>query len=128
MRRLVLAAALVLLAPPPIAVGDEAAREALPDTAEGVARDAVGAHSDQGRLVAMVGLAEEREAWLRAMVDQIRRSHGEGTASATDLAQAEARLALARADLARLRGALKRAEARYESVVGQPPPGAEAAP
>ena len=124
MRRRLLAAALVLLAPSPLAAGDEAAREALLDTAEGVARDAVGAHSDQGRLVAMVGLAEEREAWLRAMVDQIRRSHAEGTASATDLAQAEARLAAAQADLARLRGELKRAEARYESVVGQPPPGA----
>ena len=91
-----------------------------------VAREAVGADSETGYLGAKVALANQREAWLRAMLDEVRRLHAAGEASETDVAQVAARLAHARAEVARLRGALKRAEAEYESVVGQPPPGAGA--
>ena len=90
-----------------------------------VAKDAAGAQSESGYLGAKVALANEREAWLRSMLDEVKRLHAVGEASETDVAQVAARLAHARAEVARLRGALRRAQAEYESTVGQPPPRAE---
>ena len=84
------------------------------------------AQSDAGMgyAAAKVELADERVTWLRAMLQQVKNMHAVGDATETDVAQVEARLARARAELARYQGQLREAEARYESVIGEPPPGA----
>ena len=95
------------------------------EPAEETAGHAVGTEAESGYLGAKVALAKEREAWLRSMFEEVKRLQAAGEASETDVAQVAARLALARAEVVRLRGALRRAQAEYESTVGQPPPGAE---
>ena len=98
------------------------------ETDAAVAGEAVQSHQGVGRAVAQVRLSQGQVAWLEDFLEEVKAMKAEGRASATDVAQVESRLALARATLAQRIGALRAAEARYRAVVGTPPPGAEERP
>ena len=97
----------------------------LRDAAESVALEASTASIGVGRDVALLRLAVEYERWLEGFLEEVRERQRQGLASATDVAQVESRLALARATRVRFAGNLEESEARYLSVVGQPPPGSD---
>lgn len=99
----------------------EAGRAGLRATEGDVFTEAVAAYMDVIRDRSIVALNENQvrvlETNLRATQDRFEV----GDLTRTDVAQSEARLALARAALAIARGRLEASEENYQRVVGSPP-------
>jgi len=73
-------------------------------------------------------LARQNVKQIAGAVGEARREYGAGVITATDVAQVEARLALARASLAAAEAQYEAARANYLGVIGVEPGGAAGAP
>lgn len=80
--------------------------------------------SGMGRDVALVEIARRHEAWLQALLEEVKERAARGELSKTDVAQVEARLHALAARRIALEGNLAVSRARYRAIVGQPAPGA----
>ena len=93
----------------------------IEETALSVGLDAVEAYIDVLRNRENLRIAEENVAMHRRLRDSIETLRRGGGGTAGDTAQADARLAAARAAQARIRGDLRKAEADFNRVVGELP-------
>ena len=98
------------------------------EAVEFIALDAVEAHLDVLRNLALVELARENLEQHRRILGQVRQLERQGAGSIGDLRQAESRLADAESSLAVALGNLRDAEAFYLAVVGVPPVDLEEGP
>ncbi|MEN2980089.1 TolC family outer membrane protein [Tistrella bauzanensis] len=98
-----------------------ATREQVRSIEQDVLREAATAYGDVYRDRSVVELNVNNIKVLERQLQATRDRFEVGEVTRTDVAQAEARLALAQADLTRARGALASSEATYMRVVGQAP-------
>jgi adhesin transport system outer membrane protein len=94
------------------------------ETTEQVALEAARAHYDVLRFRKLVQLAEDNYVQHKLSSDQIESRYKAGVGRGVDLEQAAARLALAEANLVTEVANLHDVMARYQRVVGEPPPAA----
>lgn len=99
--------------------GQAGARSQYEGVRLGLIADVAEAYEAVRRSDEVLALNRAEIAELDQFVDQARRRFNAGEAPRTDLDQAEARLAQARADFARAEGATARAKARFKTLVGQ---------
>ena len=92
------------------------------DTTEQVALEAARAHQDVARFRTLVKLAEDNYVQHKLAFDQIGSRVRAGVGRGVDLEQASARLALAEANLATEVQNEHDVTARYQRVIGEPPP------
>ncbi len=97
------------------------AGERIEETALSVGLDAVEVYVDVLRNRESLRVAGENVAMHRRLRDSIETLRQGGGGTAGDTAQADARLAAARAAEARIRGDLRKAEAEFNRVVGELP-------
>jgi len=97
------------------------AGEQLADTAQSAGLRAAEAYLDVTRLRELIALAAENEKRHEETLAQVSRLADVGQGRRADAQQADARLALAQASLAQLRGQLAQAEADYQHLTGRPP-------
>ncbi|WP_325060339.1 TolC family outer membrane protein [Vitreimonas sp.] len=107
--------------------GIESARHGLRSTEQDVLLAAVDAYVSVMRDQEIVRLRHEHVEGLTRQLAGARRRLEVGEVSRTDVAQAQTRLAGARASLARAEADLESSRARYQLVVGQMPEGLEPA-
>jgi outer membrane protein len=100
---------------------DRAGRETLRSTEQQVLLDAVTAYGDVVRDQAIVKLNENNLKFLDAELKATQDRFNVGEVTKTDVAQAQARRALAQSDLDLARANLKSSRAIFEQVVGHPP-------
>jgi outer membrane protein len=111
-----------------------AGRAALRATEGDVFTDAVGAYMDVIRDRSIVALNQNQVRVLETNLRATRDRFEVGDLTRTDVAQSEARLALARSTLATVQGRLRSSEETYRRVIGdlptdlQPPPPLPALP
>jgi outer membrane protein len=101
--------------------GVEGARHGLRSTEQDVLLSVVNAYLSVRRDEAIVRLREDHIEGLTRQLAGTRRRLDVGEVSRTDVAQAETRLAGARATLARAQSNLEVSRAQFEEVVGRPP-------
>jgi len=101
--------------------GVESARHGLRSTEQDVLLAAVDAYVSVLRDLEIVRLRGEHVEGLTRQLQGTRRRLEVGEVSRTDVAQAQTRLAGARAALARAEADLESSRARYQLVVGEPP-------
>lgn len=101
--------------------GLEGARQGLRGAEQDVLLAAVGAYLSVQRDAEIVRLRGEHVTALTAQLNGARRRLEVGEVSRTDVAQAQTRLAAARAALARAEADLEASRARYAAVVGEAP-------
>ena len=97
------------------------AREGLRAREQDVLLAAVDAYVGVLRELEIVRLREEHVVGLNRLLAGTQRRLDVGEVSRTDVAQAQTRLAGARASLARSRADLESTQARYIAIVGRPP-------
>jgi len=100
---------------------DRAGRETLRGTEQQVLLDAVTAFGDVVRDQSIVKLSENNLSFLDAELKATQDRFNVGEVTKTDVAQAQARRALAQSDLDLARANLKSSRAIYEQVIGHPP-------
>ncbi|AFK53749.1 TolC family outer membrane protein [Tistrella mobilis] len=98
-----------------------ATREQVRAIEQDVLREAASTYGDVFRDRAVVNLNENNVRVLERQLQATRDRFEVGEVTRTDVAQAEARLASARADLTAAQGALASSEATYLRVVGRTP-------
>jgi len=99
----------------------DSARYRIFDTAEAVALDAVEAYLDVRRAQRIVELGQENVRAHEEILALVQSRATQGLGTTADTEQARARVAAAKASLARSNGRLNDAMARYLAVVGIPP-------
>jgi adhesin transport system outer membrane protein len=99
----------------------ESAASRVYENSEFLSLDAVGAYYEVLRQRELVNLAEENVQTHLAIAESIGEQMAGGGGSRADVAQSEARLARARATVARVLNGLRDAEALYTRIVGQYP-------
>lgn len=97
------------------------AGDQLADAAQSAGLRAAEAYLDVTRLRELITLAAENEKRHEETLAQVSRLADVGQGRRADAQQAEARLALAQASLAQLRGQLAQAEADFQHLTGRPP-------
>lgn len=100
----------------------------LLDASENVALEAARAYLDVLRYRSLVKLAEDNYVQHKATHEQVLRRTQSGVGRRVDLEQAGSRLALAEINLTTETANLHDVSARYQRLVGSPPPAAVAAP
>lgn len=100
----------------------------LLDASENVALEAGRAYLDVLRYRSLVKLAEDNYVQHKATHEQVLRRTQSGVGRRVDLEQAGSRLALAEINLTTETANLHDVSARYQRLVGSPPPAAVAAP
>jgi outer membrane protein len=100
---------------------DRAGREILRQTEQTVLLDAVTAFADVVNGLAIVRLNEDNVKFLDAELKATQDRFNVGEVTKTDVAQAQARLALGQATLDQSRANLKTFRGNYEQVIGHPP-------
>ena len=98
-----------------------AATYRINDAKQQVALQAAAAYIDVLRNQAFVDIAKENVAAHEKLLADVRRLVRSGRASDSDISQAQARLALAQANLENRQGELQTTAARYTRAVGEPP-------
>jgi outer membrane protein len=98
-----------------------AGRETLRTTEQRVLLSAVTAYGDVVRDLAIVRLRENNLKFLNTELQATRDRFAVGEVTRTDVAQAEARLSLARSELELAKANLKTSRGVYEQIVGSPP-------
>ncbi len=98
------------------------------ETVEFLGLDAVETHVDIIRQRRLYNLAEANVEVHRSMLDRVSQRVAGGAGTSADVNQARARLEQAQATLVETRGALREAEARYMSIVGNAPGTLDPAP
>lgn len=98
-----------------------ASRETLRNTEQNTLLDAVTAYMNVVRDTAIFGLRQSNVNVLAEQLRQTRDRFGVGEVTRTDVAQAEARLAGARSDLALSQSNLRGSVARFKQVTGLEP-------
>lgn len=98
-----------------------AGRETLRNTEQTVLLSAVTAYGDVVRDQAIVRLRENNLKFLSTELQATRDRFAVGEVTRTDVAQSEARLALAKSELALANANLKTSRGVYEQIVGSPP-------
>ncbi len=98
-----------------------AARASLLSTEQSVLLNAITAHADVVRSSAIVRLRESNVRVIQRQLEATNDRFRVGELTRTDVAQAESRLARARADLVRAQGELESARAQYRDIVGSVP-------
>jgi adhesin transport system outer membrane protein len=101
----------------------DSARSRLSETAEAVTLRVAEAYMDSLRDAELVRLAEETLAQLRDILRRTQLRFKGGVGQGADVAQAEARVALANSILISAQGAREDSAARYLRVVGNAPSG-----
>ena len=99
----------------------EAGRAGLRAAEGDVFTDAVGAYMDVIRDRSIVALNENQVRVLQTNLDATRDRFEVGDLTRTDVAQSEARLALADSNLAVVRGRLRASEEAYRRIIGELP-------
>ena len=99
----------------------EAGRAALRATEGDVFTEAVGFYMDVIRDRSIVALNENQTRVLQTNLEATRDRFEVGDLTRTDVAQSEARLALAQSNLALAQGRLRSSEEAYQRVIGTPP-------
>jgi adhesin transport system outer membrane protein len=94
----------------------------LRDTSETIVLEAARAYIDVLRYRKLVGLAEDNYVRHRAVLEQIQQKVQAGVGRRVDLEQAAGRLALAEANLLTETANLHDVSARYQRLIGLPPP------
>ncbi len=97
-----------------------AQRALLRTVEQGVLLDVVTAFMNVVRDKALLDLSASNESYIAKELEATQERYDVGDLSRTDLSQAQARLARARADKISARGALQSSRAVYEQVVGVP--------
>lgn len=92
----------------------------LTNVEEGVLLDAVTAYVDVVRDAATVGLRQNNVAVLRKQLDATQEQFKVGELTRTDVAQSQARLSGAQADLTQAVGQLQVSRSNFEHFVGRP--------
>jgi len=98
-----------------------AGREGLRRTEIGVLQSVVGAYLDVRRDQEQVAISQDNVAVLARQLEETKARFEVGQLTRTDVAQSEARLALARSQLSANQATLAEAGAAYATVVGQNP-------
>lgn len=106
--------------------GETGARYAYDGARRGLVADVAAAFEDVRIADQSVRLEQRQVEDLTTIVGQAQRRFEDGETPHTDLDEAQARLAAARADLARAQGGQASAGARYAALVGEDPVGLEA--
>lgn len=99
----------------------KAARYGLFAQEQDVLLDAVTVYMDVIRDTALLNLSEKNADVIRQQFDATRERFDVGELTRTDVSQAEARMAAARADIITAKGALKNSHAAYRRVIGDLP-------
>jgi outer membrane protein len=98
-----------------------AGREQLRNVEQQVLLDAVTVYGNVVRDQATLKLQESNLNFLRTELKATKERFAVGEVTKTDVAQSEARVALAQADLDQAKANLKASRAEYERIVGSPP-------
>lgn len=98
------------------------AEHSLADTRNALAFRAAEAYLDVLRNRELVELSRANAASHQRTLDNVQAKFKSGVGNKADVEQATARLALAHSTVAAREGALLEARARYERIVGEPPP------
>ncbi|MEK9660981.1 MAG: TolC family outer membrane protein [Alphaproteobacteria bacterium] len=99
-----------------------AGRASLISTEQSVLLDAVTAYADVVQTQAVVRLRESNVRVLQRQLEATQDRFRVGELTRTDVAQAESRLARAKADLVGAQGSLDSARAQYREIIGSDPP------
>lgn len=95
---------------------------ALSATEQNIIYQAVIAYMDVLQAQSIVGLNENNISLVSRELEQAQNRFSVGELTRTDVSQSESRLADARANLITAQGQLKAAMARYQQIIGAPPP------
>jgi TolC family type I secretion outer membrane protein len=106
----------------------QSARAQLSDVERGVLMDSVTAYMDVVRDEKIVSANQQNVKFLETQLNDVQTERAAGAVTKTDVAQAEARLALAKADLAAAVRQRDASRASFENVIGQPAPTLDASP